>query len=253
MDRGISPTAWQRSTVPQEFQSKIEVIHDGIDTKQLVPDPAARLQLVDEAGQTLDLSRQDEVVTFVNRNLEPCRGYHTFMRALPDLLRRRPHAHVLLIGGDGVSYGSAPKQGSWKQVFLDEVKDDLDLSRVHFLGRVPYATYLTAIRISRAHVYLTYPFVLSWSLLEAMSMGAPIVASSTAPVTEVIEHDINGVLVDFFDVSAWTSAIAALLEDPARAQQLGLKARETVVSQYDLQSVCLPQQLALVQAMLGAS
>ena len=249
MDRGISPTAWQRSTVPTEFQAQIEVIHDGIDTNVLVPDSTARLQWQDEAGELLDLDCDDEVVTFVNRNLEPCRGYHSFMRALPELLRRRPAARVILIGGDGVSYGAAPPQGSWKQVFLDEVKGDLDLTRVHFLGRVPYATYLNAIRISKAHVYLTYPFVLSWSLLEAMSIGAPIVASRTAPVQEVIEHGHNGLLVDFFDIASWSQAIASCLEDGERAQRLGRHARNTVIENYDLQRVSLPKQLALVEAM----
>jgi glycosyltransferase involved in cell wall biosynthesis len=138
-DAAISPTHWQASTFPEPFRSRISVIHDGIDTELVAPDDSVALQL----GE-LKLSRQDEVITFVNRNLEPCRGYHVFMRALPELLRRRPHARVLITGGDGVSYGAAPTNGqTWKQIYIDEAHaqhPDMDWSRVHFLGQIPYAT-----------------------------------------------------------------------------------------------------------------
>ena len=248
-DAGLSPTHWQASTFPPEFQKKIRVIHDGIDTDVVKPDPQARYVV----SPQLSLSRQDEVVTFVNRNLEPYRGYHVFMRGLPQLLQQRPKAHVVVVGGDEVSYGSAPKNGtSWKQIFIDEVRphiNDADWSRVHFVGKLPYEDYMALMQVSSVHVYLTYPFVLSWSLLEAMAMGAAIVASDTVPVAEVIEHGVNGLRVPFFDVLQWVSTIADLLDNPAMRERLGQKARQTIVQNYDLHSVCLPEQLAWVNAL----
>jgi glycosyltransferase involved in cell wall biosynthesis len=248
-EAGLSPTQWQASTFPPEFQKKIRVIHDGINTDVVKPDPQARYVV----SPQLSLSRQDEVVTFVNRNLEPYRGYHVFMRGLPQLLQQRPKAHVVVVGGDEVSYGSAPKNGtSWKQIFIDEVRphiNDADWSRVHFVGKLPYEGYMALMQVSSVHVYLTYPFVLSWSLLEAMAMGAAIVASDTAPVAEVIEHGVNGLRVPFFDVLQWVSTIADLLDNPAMRERLGQQARQTIVQNYDLHSVCLPQQLAWVNGL----
>lgn len=181
MDAGLSPTRFQADTFPERFQDRMSVIHDGVDTELVRPNADAALPL--EGGRVL--TRADEVITFINRNLEPFRGYHVFMRALPALLAARPQAQVVLLGGDEVSYGAkAPDGKSWKQIFIDEVRDQIseaDWARVHFLGRVPYERYLSLIQVSRVHVYLTYPFVLSWSLLEAMSVGAAIVASDTPP------------------------------------------------------------------------
>jgi glycosyltransferase involved in cell wall biosynthesis len=245
-DAVIAPTHWQASTFPAEYRPRMTVIHDGIDTQALTADPSAVLDL----GEGVQLKAGDEVVTFVSRNLEPYRGYHSFMRALPELLRQRPKTRVLLIGGDQVSYGAAAPQGkSWKQIFIDEVRthiSDDDWGQVHFLGRLPYAQYLTAMRVSAVHVYLTYPFVLSWSLLEAMSLGCAIVGSDTAPLREVITHDQNGRLVDFFDPLALAHAVAELLGDPQERQRLGQAAREFVCQHYDLERVCLPQQMAVV-------
>ena len=150
-------------------------------------------------NEKIRLTSSDEVITFVNRNLEPYRGYHIFMRALPSLLKARPKAHILIVGGDGVSYGAkSPTGKSWKNIYAHEVRpyiSDSDWSRVHFLGNIPYQAYLSMLNISSVHVYLTYPFVLSWSLLEAMTLGATIVASKTPPVEEVITDNVNGILV----------------------------------------------------------
>src|SRR6185312_4325157 len=135
----------------------------------------------------------DEVVTYVARNLEPYRGFRTFMRSLPAILSRHPKAHVVIIGGDEVSYGMRLPDGkTYREEILNELGDSLDLSRVHFLGRVPYPTFLTVLQISRVHVYLTYPFVLSWSMLEALSAGCLVVGSRTPPVEEVLRHRENG-------------------------------------------------------------
>ena len=248
----LSPTQWQASTFPANFQPKIRVIHDGIDTDVLQPNPQAQFSL----GNQHTLTRQDEVVTFVNRNLEPYRGYHVFMRCLPALLQQRPRAHVVLVGGDEVSYGSAPKNGkTWKQIFIDEVRpliSDADWARVHFVGKLPYEKYMALMQVSTVHAYLTYPFVLSWSLLEAMAMGAAIVASDTPPVAEVMTNDVHGQLVPFFDVSRWVQTLVALLDNPEQRARLGQQARQLIVDQYDLKTVCLPQQLAWVNGLKPA-
>lgn len=249
---GISPTHWQASTFPEAFRSRITVIHDGIDTGGVAPDPNASLTL----NSAITLTRSDEVITFVSRNLEPYRGYHIFMRALPELLQRRPRARMLLVGGDGVSYGRRPPGNrSWKDFFIDEVRPRIapaDWSRVHFLGRIPYQHFVPLLQISTVHVYLTYPFVLSWSLLEAMSAGCAIVASDTAPLREAIVPGETGELVGFFDQPGLVGAISDLLDNPEHRTRLGAKARAFARSTYDLRSICLPQQLAWIgQVMDG--
>ena len=243
-DAGVAPTEWQASTYPPALRRMIEVIFDGVDSAAVKPNPTASVTLPD--GPVLRAG--DEVLTFVNRNLEPYRGYHSFMRALPDVLSARPDAQVVIVGGDEVSYGPAPKDGRrWKDVYLDEVKDRLDLSRVHFLGKVPYPTFVSLMQVSRAHAYLTYPFVLSWSMLEAMSAGALVIASDTAPVREVIRHGENGLLVDFFDIAGWSRTLIQALEKPEQFLPLREAARKTVLEKYDLRSVCLPRMVAAVE------
>lgn len=249
IDKGISPTAFQADTFPPEYRERITVVHDGIDTNIVVPNPDAKLEV--ESGKVL--TRDDEVITFINRNLEPYRGYHRFMRALPELLRRRPNAHVVMLGGDEVSYGSkAPAGKTWKQIYIDEVRDqisDEDWARVHYMGRVPYDTFLAMMQVSRVHVYLTYPFVLSWSLLEAMSAGSAIVASDTAPVKEAMTEGVHGRMVDFFDQETLIERTCELLDDAPQREKLGKAAREHVVKNYDLKTVCLPKVLDWVQSV----
>ena len=252
-DMGISPTRFQADTFPAAYRDRISVIHDGIDTDHLRPDAAARLRLAD--GRVL--TREDEVITFVNRNLEPYRGYHIFMRALPGLLAARPGARVLIVGGDDVSYGARPPKGqTWKQIFIDEVRGriaDDDWARVHFTGRIPHADFLSLLRVSRVHVYLTYPFVLSWSLFEAMAVEAAIVASDTAPVREAISDGQTGLLVDFFDSGALVERVCALLEDGDLRARLGQAARAHVQARYDLRRICLPQQMDWIERLAAAS
>ena len=176
----------------------------------------------------------DPVVTYVARNLEPYRGFHIFMRALPQLLARHPGCEVVIVGGDGVSCGSKPHgAANWRTSMLDELK--LQSDRVHFMGRIPYAAYRSLLQVSAAYVYLTYPFVLSWSMLEAMACGCALVASDTAPVREVIRHGENGWLVDFFDTGALALHIAALLDDPSATRRLRVRAAATVRSQYGIE------------------
>jgi glycosyltransferase involved in cell wall biosynthesis len=242
----IAPTRWQQSRFPELVQHRIRVVHDGIDTGSVAPDFAARITLI-KAG--ISLGAEDELVTYVARNLEPYRGFHIFMRALPSLLRMRPRARVLIVGGDQISYGSPPGDGrTWRQTLLAEVGEQLDPARVHFLGRIPYADYLSLLRVSTVHAYLTYPFVLSWSLLEAMSAGCMVVASNTAPVAEVIRHGENGWLVDFFDHQALAATLAQAIEQRNGLASIRVAARQTIIDGYDLRTVCLPRQLALLQA-----
>ncbi len=254
-DLGISPTHWQRDTYPGWFRDHIQVIHDGVDTVAIQPRtglPPLHLPIPADAGcdivaGEIVLTQGEEIITFVNRNLEPYRGYHIFMRALPELMRRRPHARIVIVGGNNTSYGAKPVQGTWKQQFLDEVRGDIDLSRVHFVGQIPYTALLGLLQMSTVHTYLTYPFVLSWSLIEAMACGAAIIASDTAPVREVITDGETGRLVDFFSVAGLNDVICELLDDPLQRARLGRAARELAVDRYDLRSRCLPQQLKLVQ------
>ncbi len=251
---GIAPTHWQASLFPEPFAQRIAVIHDGIRTDQIKPDAKASIRVQTPQG-LVQLGQGDEVITFVNRNLEPYRGYHQFMRALPAILKARPQARVVIIGGNEVSYGAAPPPGpdgqaqTWREIFLNEVKGELDLSRVHFVGKVPYADYLRVLQVSTVHVYLTYPFVLSWSLLEAMSTGCAIVASDTAPVREAIRHGETGQLVDFFDPAALARQVIALCDNPSERTRLGEQARAFAVEQYDLETRCLPAQMAWVEQL----
>jgi glycosyltransferase involved in cell wall biosynthesis len=196
-DAAISPTQWQRSQHPEIFWPKITVQHEGIATHALGPNPQAAIT----TPSGVVLKAGDPVITYVARNLEPYRGFHIFMRALERIQKAHPTCHAVIVGGDGVSYGQRPKDAAnWREKMLREVS--LDPARTHFVGRLPYAQYLRVLQVSAAHVYLSYPFVLSWSLLEAMACGVPIVASNTAPVREVLRHTENANLVEFFDVEA---------------------------------------------------
>ena len=244
-DAGVCPTQWQYSTFPERYKPMLSVVHEGIDTDQLVPDEKVRLAIPEK---NLELTREDEVVTYITRNLEPYRGFHVFMRALPEILKRRPKAHVIIVGGDNVSYSKRLPQGmTYRQKALAEVGGSLDMSRVHFLGYLPYDKYMDAVRVSSAHVYLTYPFVLSWSMLESMAMGALVLGSRTPPVEEVIVDGENGLLVDFFDTRQIADRVDEAISERGRMEKIRARARETVVERYDLRKVCLPQQLALIE------
>lgn len=247
MDWGVSPTAWQRDTNPPLYRDRISVIHDGIDTDRLRPDPQASFTVPD-GGPTFAVG--DELITFVNRNLEPLRGFHVFMRSLPAVLAARPNARVVIVGSDGKGYGGG--EGGWRDRMLRELGDRIDPSRLHFVGRVAYPDFIRLLQVSMAHVYLSYPFVLSWSLLEAMSLECLVVASNTAPIREVITDGETGLLADFFDVERLSERIIEALERPQDHVAIRQAARRHVVSAYDLQSVCLPAQLALIERVAGS-
>ena len=243
-DALLSPTQWQASSFPAEFQHKISVIHDGVDTDRIRPAQNASYQV---PGGPL-LTAADEVITFVNRNLEPYRGYHTMMRALPKLMADRPNLQVVMVGGHGSGYGPVHANGkSWKDIFLEEVADKVDQSRIHYVGRIPYDQLLDVLRIGRAHIYLTYPFVLSWSMLEAMSLGCVVIGSATPPVEEVITDSENGHLVDFFDADALATKICDVVANPDAQQKIRTAARQHIIDTYDLKTICLPKLMHFVE------
>jgi glycosyltransferase involved in cell wall biosynthesis len=247
-DIGQCPTEWQKSGYPRRYQSILKVMHEGIDTTVVKPDPAARL--IDADGN-LELTASDEVVTYVARNLEPYRGFPSFMRSLPKVLAARPKARVLIVGGDGPGYGARLPDGqTFRQQLLDELQASIDLSRVHFLGKVPHNGFLKVLQISRVHVYLTYPFVLSWSMLEAMAAGCLVVGSRTPPVEEVIQHAGNGLLVDFFSPEQIADRVIEALEDSRSFAALRRNARQTIVDRFDLRSICLPAHLRLLNMLV---
>ncbi|MBC9245658.1 glycosyltransferase [Paracoccus sp. 11-3] len=244
-DAAIAPTRYQADSFPPELRQKITVIHDGIDTDRVCPNPQASLTLPN--GRVLRTG--DEVLSYVSRSLEPYRGFHICMRALPSVLAQRPNAQIVLVGAEGVSYGGGPRDAdSWKQKMLAELGDKIDANRVHFLGRVAYNDYLSLMQLTRVHCYLTYPFVLSWSLTEALATGGYVVASDTAPVQELIRDGQNGRLVPFFDVPALSAALVKGLAGDPDAPRLKEAARQTILNGYDLQRQSLPKQIEWLES-----
>jgi glycosyltransferase involved in cell wall biosynthesis len=245
-DWGVSPTNWQRSQFPKEFHSKITVLHDGVDTEFFKPNPGAKLIL-----PNLDLSEVDEIVTYVARGMEPYRGFPEFIESIAYLQERRPNCHVVIVGSDRVCYGKAlPNGESYKDYMLKKVP--LDLSRVHFVGSLPYGLYLKVIQASQVHVYLTRPFVLSWSMIESMSTGCLVLGSDTAPVKEVIKDGENGLLADFFSPKQIADRISEVLDHPTRMAELRQKARETALERYSLEQL-LPCHVQLVKDVANGS
>lgn len=242
---GISPTRYQADTYPCGFRRNISVIHDGIDLDALGPRPAAALRF----GNGKVLTAADEVVTYIARHLEPARGFHVFMRALPELMRARPAAHFVIVGGDGVSYGRPPPAGTWREALLREVGDRLDPARLHIVGQVAYPLFLDLLAVARLRIYPTVPMVLSWSVLEAMAMGLPVLASDVAPVREVIADGVTGRLFPFHDREALVAAACDLLDDEPQRRMLAANARALVERDYALRTVCLPAQFAWLDAL----
>ena len=234
-DWGMAPTLWQQGRFPAAYRPRMSVIHDGVDTDAVTPGEGTR----------------EEIITYIARNLEPYRGFHVFMRAIPEIQKRRPKARIVIVGGDEVSYSPRLPPGmTYRARMLREMEGRIDLSRVHFTGRIPYGAYLALLKRSSVHVYLTYPFVLSWSLIEAMSAGCLIVAARTPPVQEVITDGQNGLLVEFFSTAEIAARVDEALSKRAELQPLCDNARRSAVARFDLRRVCLPRQLRLVEALL---
>ncbi len=241
-DRGLCPTTWQRSQFPPEFYDKIKVHHDGIDTTYFKPVTDAKLYL---PRINLDLTEVKEIVTYVARGMEPYRGFPQLIETISILQKKRPQCHFVIVGKNRVAYGkSLPNGQNYKDVMLE--KFPLDMSRVHFTDLLPYGEYLQVLQASSVHLYLTRPFVLSWSMLEALSTGCAIVASDTACVTEVIEDNVNGLLVNFFDTQQISDRVIEALDNPQKMAKIRIKARETILESYDLAKL-LPQHLQWVK------
>jgi len=243
-DRGISPTRWQLEQFPPEFRSKISVIHDGVDTDFFAPDPSARMVL-----PGLDLSGATEIVTYATRGMEPYRGFPQFLEAAVEVVRARPGCHVVIGGEDRSCYGSPPAPGkTWKEVLVERLRPDPE--RIHFVGSLPYGHYRTLLRASTVHVYLTRPFVLSWSFLEALACGCLVVASDTEPVREVASDGHNALLTEFRSPKAIAERVIGALENNSRLTGVRKQARQTILDRYDLRKV-QPLQLEVLRAAAG--
>lgn len=248
-DMIVCPTPFQAGTFPKGLQPSIRVLHEGVEIAQSARKAGAKLRMPN--GKELDGSTP--VITFINRNFERLRGFHVFMRALPEFLAARPDAHVILIGADdGKGYGGQLPDGqTWKSKMLAEVGDRLDMDRVHFTGRVTHPQMIAALSMSWAHVYYTYPFVLSWSLVEAMACECLILGSDTGPVRDAITSGENGVLNDFFDVPALSAAMIDACARPEAFTEMRRNARKTALELFDRASVGVPGWLKLIEAQIG--
>lgn len=260
IDLGLCPTEWQKSRYPQAYHSKIAVLHDGIDTERLAPNPQASLPVpecryrvngLSAVSPAMTLTCADRVLTYVSRSLEPYRGAHTLIRALPEILAQAPELRVVLVGKFEHSYGPpCTRDDSWFSYYLKEVSGKLTeqmLSRVYCLGWVDYETYIRVLQISRAHVYFTVPFILSWSVLEALSVGCAVIGSDTPPVREIITEGVNARVSPFHDPQALAACALEVLNDPDHCKALRAAARAGVIARYDFRSVVLPRHLALLK------
>lgn len=243
-DAGISPTEWQKKQFPIEYQDKIKVIHDGIDTEYFKPNKDAKFLLKDK---NLELTSKDEVITYGTRGMEPYRGFPQFMEAVEVLLKKRPNAHFLIAGEDIICYGQQLQGVSYKQRALDTL--NLDMGRVHFVGKLSYDEYLSMLQISSAHIYLTYPYVLSWSFLEAMAAGCCVVASNTTPVLEFMKNNYNGLLAEFYDIEHIVKRVVYALDNQDEVKSIRENARKTVIEKCELKDM-LKKQMDYINSLI---
>ena len=242
-DWGISPTHWQKSIHPEEYHHKISVIHEGINTDIVKPNPDVTIRLND----TLTLKKGDPIITYVTRNFEHYRGSHHFLRAVKLIQEQHPTVKIIAVGADEVSYGRASEDGRpYRHTLLEEVKPDM--SRLFFTGAIPYEQFLKVLQISSAHIYLTVPFVLSWSMMEAMAAECLVIGSATPPVEEVLQDGVNGLLVDFFSPEEIAAKAVEALQKPEKYQSLRQAARQTILDHYDIQKL-LPKQISLIEQL----
>jgi len=242
---GQVPTRWQLGTYPAWARSRLHLLEEGVDLEICRPAPAQHGKL--KIGG-LSVSHGQKLITYVARNLEPYRGFHVFMRALPKILAANPDAVVSIVGGDEISYGAAHPLGPWREILLAELKGRLDLRRVHFLGKVPYDQHLALLRRSDAHVYLSYPFVASWSLREALACGCVTIGGDSPTVSEFIAHDENGLLVPFLDSDALAETVLRALRDAGLAARLRAAARAYACQNLDLRQY-LAQYRDLIESV----
>lgn len=243
-DAGISPTQFQFKQIPKDFHSKIKVLHDGIDTDFYSPDDHAKFLIKDK---NLVFTKQDEVVTYGTRGMEEIRGFPEFMEAASILLKKRPNLHIIVAGKDRVVYGTPLKDTTYKTIMLEKL--DFDMNRIHFVDSLPYNEYVNLLRISSAHIYMTYPFVCSWSLPDSMSCACPVIASRTPPVMEFIEDKKEGLLFDFFNIDEQVEKIEYALDHKDEMKQIRQNARKKILTNYDLKNI-LPQQIEYIHSLI---
>ena len=270
-DAGISPTRFQANSYPNEFQPKISVLHEGVNSLVFVPKkeltatfwavgancpniPGDRVLSEKDGAKQNTFSKEQEIITYTCRSFEPHRGCHAFFRMLPELLVLRPNAQVLIGGADTLRYSMAPGVGAnWRLIFWSEIAKYLtpeQIARVHFVGTLPVKQYIHFLQLSSVHIYLSYPLVVSSSLLEAMSCGCAIVAADTAPVRDMIENGENGVLVDFFDAHTLADKTAFILKSQSTREQLGLNALKYIRQNYDMHKICLPKLIKWTERLV---
>lgn len=229
---GQTPTQWQRTRYPEWAQAQIDVLPEGAHLDVCRPKPKLREQ--DFTLGRFVVKPGEKLVSYVSRNLEPYRGFHIMMRALPRLLKERADVKVVLVGGDDVSYGARLPKGTWRARMQSELAGKYDAARVLLPGQLSYDDYLRLLQRSDAHVYLTYPFVASWSLREAQACGCAVVAADVDPVREFITHERNGLLTPALDPAKLVRAILRLLEDDKLNQRLRRAARRYAENHLDM-------------------
>lgn len=243
-DAGLSPTEWQKKQYPKEFQNKIKVIYDGVSTDSCKPDKDAKFLIKDKG---IELTAKDEVITYATRGMEPYRGFPQFMEAVGKLQKKRPNAHFVIGGLEKVFYGDYLEKGSYKEIMLKKL--NLDMDKVHFVGEQPFVDYIKLLQVSSVHIYATVPFVLSWSFLEAMSVGCCIVASATPPVLEMVQDNYNALLYDFYNVDMMVEKIEYALNNPDKIEVVRQNARQLVLDKYDIMKT-FPQYVQYLQSLM---
>jgi glycosyltransferase involved in cell wall biosynthesis len=247
---GQVPTRWQHGTYPSWAQERMHLLEEGVDLEICRPEPAAYRRTLKSVG--FSVSPKQKLITYVARNLEPYRGFHTFMRALPIILAARPDVVVSMVGGDEISYGAPPPEGTWRDVMMTELRGNLDFSRVHFPGKIPYEQHLALLKRSDAHVYLSYPFVASWSLREALACGCLVIGGDTPTITEFVHAGENGYVTPSLDYETLAATILAALDDPKTAAKLRHNARAFAEAHLDMQDY-LSRYRALIEQVSGKS
>ncbi len=245
---GYIPTDWQRSLFPEEYQYKLETIFDGIDTNVWY-----RRKSVPRLIGNREIPQNTRIVTYVSRGFESMRGFDIFMKIAKRICDSRPDVLFVCTGSDRVCYGgdlNRIKEKTFREHVLNH--DNYDLDRFIFTGRVPPRQLANILSLSDLHIYLTVPFVLSWSMMNAMACGCTVLASDTAPVRDVIQHEQNGLLAEFYDIDRFTEFALNVLKDPAVYRPLGAAGTETILDNFSLDKT-LPKLLALYERTLGVA
>ena len=228
----LTPTEWQKQQIPEIFRSKVKVIHEGINTQFFKPDEDVRFKVPDT---DIVLTRKDKVLTYATRGMEEYRGFPEFMEAASILMQKEPNLHVVIAGEDKVCYGRRLVGTTFKAEMLKKFK--YDMSRLHFVGKLDYDDYIKLLQVSSAHIYLTYPFILSWSMLEAMAAGCVIIASDTPPVTEYMQDNYNGILVGFNDINAIVEKTTDVINNREKYAEISENASKTIIERCELKGM----------------